>query len=338
MVNHNPIAATVTGPTPAFRTSADLYFRQIEEQAADTSAEQIILSAEGFSGHPNVLLYGSEAEFRSAEAHYVTRVRELLNPHEVQIVAYLRRQDYWLDSMANQRIKLEGMNSGPRFLSIEQFYALMKPRLNYLASLAAWADQFGWSNIIVRPYERRQLYNCTVVDDFMRQVDPGYDPAEYAQNTASGSNPGLSRDVLEYKIRLNSIDRPEHKRRFLEIMLQEISEEMGGEHYPLVHSALRLEIAREYGPVNREISRTFLDGGALFCEDWSTGGESRSYSGLSPQTEQAISDQLQRKATSIRGLAIYLRVLASSKLHRSLPWLYLLARRLRSERILFGRR
>ena len=332
--NHNAIAGTLAGLRPPHGITAEGYFNQFRAQvAARPGCDLVVLSAEGFTGHPNVLLCDTEAAFRAAENTYIARLRALAGDDDVTIVVYLRRQDHWLNSTANQRIKFEGRNAGPAFDTIERFYDLQKPRLDYLTSLDCWASHFEAGNMIVRPYETAQLTGGSVVSDFFTAINrPGIATLAPAPDRVKPVNPGLSRDVLEFKKRLNPAIRSAFEAEALGDLLSGISAEMGGRIEPLLPPALRRAIVEEYAPGNREIARKYMgraDGG-LFHEPWPDADAPWTpYPGLSPEIETEIASRLRARRGSLSGRAFMLRKRAGSALHNRLPRMRLLALALR---------
>jgi hypothetical protein len=331
--NHNAIAATLAGMRPPLGIPAEGCFDQFRAQAAaQPGCDLVVLSAEGFTGHPNVLLYDTETAFRAAEDAYIARLRALAGDDDVTIMVYLRRQDHWLNSTANQRIKFEGRNAGPAFDTIERFYDLQKPRLDYLTSLDRWAAHFGAGNMIVRPYETAQLAGGSVVSDFFSAINrPDIATLAPAPDRDRAVNPGLSRDVLEFKKRLNPAIRSTSEAEALGDLLSGISAEMGGRSEPLLPPALRRAIVEEYAPANSEIARKYMGraNGGLFHEPWPDADAPWTpYPGLSPQIEAEIAARLRARRRSLSGRAFMARKHTGKILRDRLPQMHLLARSL----------
>ena len=332
MENHNAVAGALAGLPEERGITAERYFQQFSRSAAARpNLDLVILSAEGFSGHPNVVLYPTETAFREAEDHYIGALRALTRPHEVEIVLYLRRQDHWLNTSANQQIKFEGRNAGPAFDTMEEFLAIQKPRLDYLTSLDCWVAHFGAVNVTVRPYESAQLRDNSVISDFMALIGRP-DIAEPTGPQAKPANPGLSDDVLEFKRRINPTLRSRSEIEAVGDMLTRISVDMGGNSSSLLNPALRHAIVEEYEPVNREIARRYLgrSDGRLFLEPWPEATDPwEPYPGLSPETEAEIARRLHLRRASLSGQALILRKRLGAALRDSSPKTHLLMRALR---------
>jgi glycosyltransferase involved in cell wall biosynthesis len=93
------------------------------------------------------VVYSSEA-LRTCEARVVVAS---LAPSPVRVVVFLRRQDEWLESQWNQRLK-KGLD-----LPSRRSDYLSRIRFDYSATLQPWADAVGVSSLAVIPFEREQL-------------------------------------------------------------------------------------------------------------------------------------------------------------------------------------
>lgn len=333
MENHNGLSAAVAGGTVAPGLGAEAAFADIAAQAGAADMARVVLSAEGFSGHPNVLLFDDEAGFRAAEAAYIGRLRALLGTAPARVVVYLRRQDLWLESMANQRIKFEGRNAGKPFSTIEDFYRRQAPRLDYARSLEIWADVFGMENIVVRPYERAALRNGSVVDDFLEAIGlAGFVGVPVPATDLAAANTALSRDVIAFKIALDRVQRPPREREFLGAALREISAEMGGATIPLVSPRLAREILDTHAAANAEIARRYLgrDDGRLFAAPEPSGTEpAADYPGLDPAVAAEIERRLAAKRRSLGGRWRFLETALSRTLRGRTPRAHAALRHLR---------
>lgn len=331
--NHNIVAAALAGvPTPPWASPAD-FFADFERQAKGRDGiSTIVISAEGFSGFPNVLLFETEQSFRDAEIAYIRRLRDALGDHEATIVAYLRRQDLWLASMANQRVKFEGRNAGPPFVSMEQFAGAMWPRLDYFASLTNWAEAFGRENLIVRPYERAALRAGDVIDDFLGHLGLGDLAAQLDRPEGSASeNTSLNAEVFAFKVnhpvRSESSADIELTGRFL----RRLSADMGGEGAAALPPDLAGRIMETFGPSNRRIAAELMTPPApeLFADARVARADAKSSEfTLSPQAEAEIASALARYRASPAGRALWLRLRLAEALGHHAPRLKVILKHL----------
>ena len=91
-----------------------------------------------------------------------------LSKYEIRIIVYLRAQEKFIQSIYAQRVK--------RHKETESAEAFVEKRLtqnsvlNYYDMLARFSNIFGKSNIIVRIYEKEQLTNNNLLEDFLDAI------------------------------------------------------------------------------------------------------------------------------------------------------------------------
>ena len=146
----------------------------------------------------NNIILSDERLWWGASKELYRKIKERY--HRVKIIVYLRRQDRYIESYWNQRVK--------RLASFSEDFgeALAKGRLNcsYLNRLEELEEIFGIENIIVRSYEKEQFLGerKDVVSDFLSLL--GIEP-DWKKCVASASeNESLSGNMLEIKRYLNS--------------------------------------------------------------------------------------------------------------------------------------
>jgi hypothetical protein len=118
----------------------------LKEEMIKSNWHTLILSAENLS---DVRAYSQL--FAEEKAHF-----------DVQIVAYIRRQDEYLASAWGQwYVKA--------YASIDEYLsARMLVDANWHAMLAPWVQAFGRERVHVRVFDRKSLHNGDVVDDFIK--------------------------------------------------------------------------------------------------------------------------------------------------------------------------
>lgn len=109
----------------------------------------------------------SSEAFMNAQPRQVPRVRELLDGRDVTVVAYVRRQDRWLQSAWNQQARF-----GRCSLDFNEFYSSVRRRHRgeYDVLLAPWAAAFGTNRLAVRNFDT--LPSGGIVPDFFATFLP----------------------------------------------------------------------------------------------------------------------------------------------------------------------
>lgn len=133
----------------------------------------------------------------SAEMLFTTRMARSMAEYlpddlrgETQVIAYIRRQDKFLEAMYKQVVKTG------RFKGTAQQYAQKREAaLMYSKILGAYADGFGAENVKVLPYERPQFRDGDVILDMCDHL--GMTNVTRDDLPEKFSNITLSREVSE---------------------------------------------------------------------------------------------------------------------------------------------
>ena len=215
----------------------------LHEAIGKSKPQALIVSSEMLSNH-----------LRTEER--VSRLAELLwrYSRDIDIIAYVRRQDQLWVSMYSQYLKAGG--SAP-FASKP-----IESLINFKPTLDSWSRVFGRSSMSVGVLERSSLRNGDLIDDFLDRV--GLD------------SEGLSRPLIKNE-RL-AVEAAEFLRQMNETLPR------GRSVSPLLVAALESwssdkeklaldlndcwEIIQSVGPSNAAIAREYLDraGGDLFLD------------------------------------------------------------------------
>lgn len=183
---HNIIAGTYADYGTAFDTlSAEELDRFWRNSSHDPCSP--ILSAEGLSRQYNF------APMAAALADY-----------DVEVVAYVRRQDLFAESLYNQRNKILVQRGDPFFLSEEfltetDMFNFLKAQsyfriLNFTNLMSKVEDQIQPSKIHVRVFDKKLLKGGDVCEDFAEIFDLNIEKLYQVGTHANGS---ISNAVLE---------------------------------------------------------------------------------------------------------------------------------------------
>jgi hypothetical protein len=219
LIDHNRLAYALFDERPV----ADISSVAQQMRSLANIGKIIILSAEVFYMRPLETKYPDYADYIQNKRNAIRRTKELLSGfEEIKIICYLRRQDLWFESIYNERVK-HWKHKGNSF---NDFLNGIKEN-HFLEQLDLWAEVFGCENIIVRPYEKNQLVDGNVVDDFYSVFDLlsicSLYPAPENMNTI---NPRLSRDVLEFQKIVYRLDLDPIERHYWQQALWQVSEDI----------------------------------------------------------------------------------------------------------------
>ncbi len=182
---------------PAESSTLDRVIKRLQNFIDTTQEDNLIISCEGFSSATVV------------KNNNIAALHTFLQGFDVKVLIYLRRQDKALESYFTQNSK--------------QFNTTTLSSKNVAskkALLDANASFFGKENILVRVYERKNLYNNDAVDDFLQWTGL---QATISKRKNTFSNPSLSPTNMRIRlscVRQNTMDEKEKEKRLAEIQNQ----------------------------------------------------------------------------------------------------------------------
>jgi hypothetical protein len=147
-------------------------FRAIATEAEQLGVDTVVLSSEEFSSVRKVKAF-----------------QELSELFDVRVVAYLRKQDRYLESTYNQHVRMYDKRfSGSvyQFALAFNFY----DRFNYRRLFKHWESFFGEDKIIVRPYGTELVERDTCID-FVRLINDAA-IADISANPKKGDSDNIS--------------------------------------------------------------------------------------------------------------------------------------------------
>lgn len=115
------------------------------------------------------IIFSSEQLTRLKNENELERLKGLLSlygPHRIKVVCYLRRQDSYMVSAFSQIIKGGGQ--------LDFTYKTCMKKIkdtDYQVFLEPWANSFGVENVIVRPFEKLQMFGGDIITDFLNLID-----------------------------------------------------------------------------------------------------------------------------------------------------------------------
>ncbi len=185
----------------------------------------------------------------------------------IKIVVYLRRQDQFLFSQWNQRVKL---SSSPLTFSehVEDVLTHNPYILDYARSLDWIAGQVGRENVIVRRFEKSSWVGGTIYTDFLDAV--GLDPRSRVKMPKEKVNTGLLLNFAELQRQINrnpslSEEEKDYLRRYLINTSLNRTEHT---EYGLFSTEETREFLARYAEGNATVARKFLNTeGSLFTDE-----------------------------------------------------------------------
>ena len=194
----------------------------------------------------------------------------------IKVIVYLRRQDEFLFSWWNQRIK-----AGKKNYSTITWDELVHTRpyiqLNYYESLEQIAAYVGKENIIVRVFDKKTFLNNdpnkTILADFVRSI--GLEYTEDYTVTDLIRNPSLSKNNVEIKRILNMLpDVSSEENMFFRNIMVGLSSEGVPDNTKSMFSPEELDnFFNDYKEGNMRIAKEYLNAEKLFDYTYNADGK-----------------------------------------------------------------
>ena len=222
---------------------------------------------EFFAEYDNVIL-SDEGIWNSAERNrgggFWHSLADRLNEQgiELKVIAYLRRQDSFIQSYWAQRVKTctgDTPLTVAEFMKDERFSYI---KLNYYKRLERIAAVTGRGNIIVRPYEKSQYLGSksSISSDFLNAVGLEYD--ESFLEPERTVNPSLTGIYLDLIIELSKTANFKSDGIFPRLLMIEVAEKRGELQSKATDSYITYgqarKIIKKYNVGNRKVARDYL--------------------------------------------------------------------------------
>lgn len=205
--------------------------------AAEQSPDVTVLSSEDFS------LLGRPA---------IKRLRRILKG-DVKVLVYLRRQDYWADSLYGHSLKIGRRHDLKKFLDNNY------NRMDYRSYLKRWEEAFGRENIVVRTYEGKTQEDLW--PDFCEAIGRPY---------AVSAIPGTRRDNRSLTKRqteiIANIDDKEDRQELRKKFETKNSAAKSITEYQFIARSEAQSLLARCQDENREVAQDFLGRDDLFLD------------------------------------------------------------------------
>jgi hypothetical protein len=200
-------------------------------------------------------------EVREQVVKLLDALKAFFPEHDVKVLVHLRRIDTYLESAYNQRIKSGGTEEPQDYL-LNRRRLLTKGRSPQLYALIA--EVFGRDNVIIKPFERAQMYNNDLIDDLLETLGITRCSPLFVRKQ---SNESLHRALVEVLRDVNE--------DFGKVLDNKDLRELSGllrNHTPLRDEkrffthAQRLELLERFQPFYDELSAQHWRGKPLFVD------------------------------------------------------------------------
>jgi hypothetical protein len=258
--HHQLAVAAVPGSVPSRPTQTwQEYLLALSRELQDRPETKVLISSEVFCGGPAWEKLGM--------------LRDIFS--HIHVIVYLRSQSQMAMSAYGQFVKtcVESRSFEEVIADTETLYYPCIMRGDYYNHLKNWRKTLGGDgSVIVRVYERQQLYQENILADFMHHVFGAEITSGFVRPSLSGSNLRLNRDALEFK-RLINEHFTGYCDKYLESLLRYSESHSAETRLPFSpHSIIspqrQLEISEEHRAGNEKIAKEILgrEDGRLFYD------------------------------------------------------------------------
>lgn len=229
----------------ATEDSKEKLYHDLLEEIKNSKQQKIIISSEAFSLIATDLFMGERA---------VKQLSEFLQNAliDVKIIAFVRRQDDYMDSQYNQHIKAHNFYD-LYDASVAQFLQEKKSLMDFDSVLTYYSKYFGEENLLVQVYK-----SDTLLNDFCESIGIKSVNKFKVSKTV---NARLSQDGLEIMRRLNTmgVDKSSPKKNWDLVRLIEsyVSKPRFGNS---ISSEQAKNIMEQSFESNRRLSLQYLNG------------------------------------------------------------------------------
>lgn len=275
------------------------------DEATRSGLDRILISGETiYAMNTFYPAFGSGAggKYWELEANCVGKLAELLHPHDVKIVCYLRRQDLFAESMYSEMLRSANGYAG----SVDDFLGETACLFDYYRHLDIWARFFGDAAIRVRAFDPK----ANIISDFVSFALGIEDVSDWSIFDAK-VGVRASYDVLAFKRDLNKQDMSPVRRTFVHRALEKFSVDFPNPRYTWLPRERREALLDGHREGNAMIVNRWLSGcGPLFGPMGSEGEDLLLYPGLSEDRRKEIAKAFGRAMNNPKMLAkIWLRSL-----------------------------
>lgn len=190
----------------------------------------------------------------------INSIKRYCEGFNIKIIAQLRRQDSYAESLINQIIKTGAGDDIRNIINKENYYKF----LDY------YEEVFGKQNIIVLPYEKSQFLNGNIYEDFLNKA-LGLKLTKEFSLVKNDVNTSLSNDLIEYMRLINQlpISREDKQLLLSGLQMNTIHRNENGKKISLLSPFEKHRILRRHEHVNERVARDYLKrkDGKLFYDE-----------------------------------------------------------------------
>jgi hypothetical protein len=206
----------------------------------------------------NTILLSCENFYHALGEHQIRLLSEILEPFNVKIICYVRRQDLAAESAWKQqvRVRLESTSFEIFIKKHKDPTKLSKVQLNYFRMLYPWSQFFGEEKIKLRIFQNNSFIGGDLLRDFFSTIcfSDAYDSN---LECFSGSNKSISNGFIDL-IRIINDSNLVSKENHNDLVNAIDSSSATFDNSPLLDIKGRREILENYSEVNEQLFNKYM--------------------------------------------------------------------------------
>ncbi len=212
---------------------------------------RFVMSNEHFSGS------GKHGHYKAT----AKMLRQITEGFDVKIIVYLRRQDFYVESLYTQSIHEGGYLSFDQFLNEFDF-----SDFDWYDLLESYTKMFEKESIIVNLYDKKHLLQKSIMQSFSESIGSNFLKNKDFKNTQH--NVSYDRNILEIARISNPVLDINQKKRLRQI-LQPLSAMISEKKYIFFNEKSRNEFISKYDKSNALVAKEYVreDSKKLFSDD-----------------------------------------------------------------------
>lgn len=186
-------------------------------------------------------------------------ITSLFSGTEVKVVGYIRRQDILAESFLKQRVKVGVQDKG-----LEDYIADLPSFLDYNLMFSNISEFVGWQNVVIRLYDRRNLFKEDVTLDFLDFLRVDADSLANTNGAVANESMGaLTAMIFLEFIKNNTLNDVSEVKSFVKRYLQSDEFKIWNEA-TILDEKTRVAVLSRYKEGNLQLSKKISNPSAIF--------------------------------------------------------------------------
>jgi hypothetical protein len=264
-LNQNAFANSINGYDLYEHLSADQHWDQFLDQFQSGNYDCMLLSGESFyAGRP----YPWETDnYYDDYRNKLIKLKSYIDRDnwEVEIIAYLRSQNEWLESAIPHIIRYQGTLKEQVYKNDPQLVDILAPIIDYERIIGLWDKIISPQKIHLPEYDRSAFTENNIALDFLEHIDL-QDKRLEKTNTADNPHDSWSRSFIEIKKELNLTQKSRMKEEAIIDIINSLNKQNKNQEKYALSTELHAEILEHFKAGNANISKKYNGNTPIFSK------------------------------------------------------------------------